>query len=164
VEEKFIEENGELKPDADYLAARGFSQERATYLHRLAQQAVSLETVVGEDGDSALGDFVEDERTSDEGSPSELAGNAELREKLLELINSLGQKTGSSQRTAMIMRLRFGFEDGKFWTLEEIGNEMGITRERVRQIIEKTLRRLRRRIQTDFPERFAAFLKKRRDG
>jgi RNA polymerase primary sigma factor len=89
---------------------------------------------VGEEQESELGSFIEDDETP---APPEAAEQAILRNTLEELLSTL------SPREARILRLRFGLQDGHYYTLEEIGNRFGVTRERIRQIEQKALRRLR---------------------
>ena len=108
--------------------------ERVKEIKKVAQEPVSLETPIGEEEDSHLGDFIEDE---DSPSPSELAAYTLLREQLEEIIQTL------TPREAKVLRLRFGLEDGKARTLEEVGKEFQVTRERIRQIEAKALRKLR---------------------
>lgn len=103
-------------------------------IKKIAQEPVSLETPIGEEEDSHLGDFIPDE---DAPSPSELAAYTLLREQLDEIINTL------TPREAKVLKLRFGLEDGKSRTLEEVGKEFNVTRERIRQIEAKALRKLR---------------------
>ncbi len=108
--------------------------ERVKEIKKVAQEPVSLETPIGEEEDSHLGDFIEDD---DSPSPSELAAYTLLREQLEEIIQTL------TPREAKVLRLRFGLEDGKARTLEEVGKEFQVTRERIRQIEAKALRKLR---------------------
>ncbi|MBQ9280466.1 MAG: RNA polymerase sigma factor RpoD [Clostridia bacterium] len=103
-------------------------------IKKVAQEPVSLETPIGEEEDSHLGDFIPDD---DAPSPSELAAYTLLREQLDEIIETL------TPREAKVLRLRFGLEDGKARTLEEVGREFQVTRERIRQIEAKALRKLR---------------------
>ena len=103
-------------------------------IKKIAQEPVSLETPIGEEEDSHLGDFIPDD---DAPSPSELAAYTLLREQLDEIINTL------TPREAKVLKLRFGLEDGKSRTLEEVGKEFNVTRERIRQIEAKALRKLR---------------------
>ena len=108
--------------------------ERVKEIKKVSQEPVSLETPIGEEEDSHLGDFIPDE---DAPSPSELAAYALLREQLDEIIQTL------TPREAKVLRLRFGLDDGKARTLEEVGKEFNVTRERIRQIEAKALRKLR---------------------
>ena len=108
--------------------------ERVKEIKKVSQEPVSLETPIGEEEDSHLGDFIPDE---DAPSPSELAAYALLREQLDDIIQTL------TPREAKVLRLRFGLDDGKARTLEEVGKEFNVTRERIRQIEAKALRKLR---------------------
>ena len=110
------------------------SVERVKEIKKVSQEPVSLETPIGEEEDSHLGDFIPDE---DAPSPSELAAYTLLREQLDEIIQTL------TPREAKVLRLRFGLDDGKARTLEEVGKEFNVTRERIRQIEAKALRKLR---------------------
>ncbi|MGI9860837.1 RNA polymerase sigma factor RpoD [Moorella naiadis] len=108
--------------------------ERVREIMKIAQEPVSLETPIGEEEDSHLGDFIEDE---DAQAPAEAASFMLLREQLEEVLNSL------TPREKRVLRLRFGLDDGRARTLEEVGQEFGVTRERIRQIEAKALRKLR---------------------
>jgi RNA polymerase primary sigma factor len=107
---------------------------RVQWMMRVARQPLSLETPVGEEQDSELGYFIEDEGAP---APAEETDHSLLREALEELIDTL------DPREARILRLRFGFQDGFAYTLEEVGDKFGLTRERVRQIEQRALQRLR---------------------
>jgi RNA polymerase primary sigma factor len=107
---------------------------RVQWMMRVARQPLSLETPVGEEQDSELGYFIEDEEAP---APAEETDHSLLRETLEELIDTL------DPREARILRLRFGFQDGSAYTLEEVGDKFGLTRERVRQIEQRALQRLR---------------------
>jgi RNA polymerase primary sigma factor len=109
--------------------------EQVVELRRYAQDTVSLETAVGDDGDSVLGDFIED---ADATSPADAASYGAMQD---EIDNVLG---GLTPREREVMRLRFGLADGKQHTLAEVGNRLGLTRERIRQIERDTLRELRK--------------------
>jgi RNA polymerase primary sigma factor len=98
------------------------------------EQPVSLETPVGEEGDSRLEDFIEDHTTT---SPAEVAAGRLLKEQLGQVLHTL------NPRERRVLVLRFGLEDGRSRTLEEVGREFGVTRERIRQIEGKALRKLR---------------------
>jgi len=108
--------------------------ERVREIMKIAQEPVSLETPIGEEEDSHLGDFIEDE---DSPAPAEGASFALLREQLEEVLDSL------TPREEKVLRLRFGLDDGRSRTLEEVGQVFGVTRERIRQIEAKALRKLR---------------------
>jgi RNA polymerase primary sigma factor len=101
---------------------------------KIAQEPVSLETPIGEEEDSHLGDFIEDDNASE---PSEAASFTLLREQLKEVLKTL------TPREEKVLKLRFGIEDGRTRTLEEVGKEFNVTRERIRQIEAKALRKLR---------------------
>ena len=101
---------------------------------RVAQEPVSLETPIGEEEDSHLGDFLPDE---DAPVPAEAASQTLLKEQLAEVLKTL------TPREEKVLRLRFGLEDGRPRTLEEVGKEFNVTRERIRQIEAKALRKLR---------------------
>jgi len=108
--------------------------ERVREIMRIAQEPVSLETPIGEEEDSHLGDFIEDQ---DALAPADAASYVMLREQLEEVLESL------TPREEKVLRLRFGLDDGRARTLEEVGQVFGVTRERIRQIEAKALRKLR---------------------
>ncbi|MBS3977304.1 MAG: RNA polymerase sigma factor RpoD [Syntrophomonadaceae bacterium] len=108
--------------------------ERVREIMKIAQEPVSLETPIGEEEDSHLGDFIEDQ---DAPAPAEAASFMLLREQLQEVLDTL------TPREEKVLRLRFGLDDGRSRTLEEVGQEFGVTRERIRQIEAKALRKLR---------------------
>ena len=110
------------------------SVEKVTEIQKIAQDPVSLETPIGEEEDSHLGDFIKDE---DSPAPHDAASYTLLKEQLEEVMNTL------TPREAKVLKLRFGLEDGKSRTLEEVGKEFNVTRERIRQIEAKALRKLR---------------------
>ena len=112
----------------------GMPVEKVREILKIAQEPVSLETPIGEEEDSHLGDFIPDEDASE---PSEAASFALLREQLSEVLGTL------TPREEKVLRLRFGIEDGRTRTLEEVGREFNVTRERIRQIEAKALRKLR---------------------
>ena len=108
--------------------------EKVMEIQKIAQDPVSLETPIGEEDDSHLGDFIQDD---DSPAPQDSAAYTMLREQLEEVMNTL------TPREAKVLKLRFGLEDGKSRTLEEVGREFQVTRERIRQIEAKALRKLR---------------------
>ena len=108
--------------------------EKVTEIQKIAQDPVSLETPIGEEDDSHLGDFIQDDESP---APQDAAAYTLLREQLEEVMKTL------TPREAKVLKLRFGLEDGKTRTLEEVGKEFNVTRERIRQIEAKALRKLR---------------------
>ena len=112
----------------------GVSEERVCEIQKIAQDPVSLETPIGEEEDSHLGDFIEDEKTT---TPSDSVAFTMLKEQLLSVLDTL------TPREEKVLRLRYGIDDGKPRTLEEVGKEFNVTRERIRQIEAKALRKLR---------------------
>jgi RNA polymerase primary sigma factor len=112
----------------------GLDSLQVRWMLRISRHPVSLEQPVGEEEESTLGNFIEDE---DSPSPPDVAGNSLLREKLEELLETL------TPREARILRLRYGLDNGRTYTLEEVGNKFGLTRERIRQIEAEALNRLR---------------------
>ena len=103
-------------------------------IQKIAQDPVSLETPIGEEEDSHLGDFIEDDKTQ---TPSDSVSFIMLKEQLLNVLDTL------TPREEKVLRLRYGIDDGKPRTLEEVGKEFNVTRERIRQIEAKALRKLR---------------------
>ena len=123
------------EPTPEEIAERlGMPVERVCEVMRIAQDPVSLETPIGEEEDSHLGDFIQDD---DAPAPADAASLMLLKEQLNEVLSTL------SDREARVLRLRFGLEDGRARTLEEVGKEFDVTRERIRQIEAKALRKLR---------------------
>ena len=112
----------------------GMSAEKVREIMKIAQDPVSLETPIGEEEDSHLGDFIEDVTTT---SPSEIVAQSMLKDQLLAVLSTL------TPREEKVLRLRFGIDDGRQRTLEEVGREFNVTRERIRQIEAKALRKLR---------------------
>lgn len=110
------------------------SVEKVREIQKIAQEPVSLETPIGEEEDSHLGDFIPDE---DVPAPAEAAAFSMLKEQLIEVLDTL------TEREQKVLKLRFGLEDGRARTLEEVGKEFDVTRERIRQIEAKALRKLR---------------------
>jgi len=123
------------EPSAEEIAAEmEMSPERVREIIKIAQEPVSLETPIGEEEDSHLGDFIEDQ---DAPAPAEAASFRLLKEQLEEVLNTL------TPREEKVLRLRFGLDDGRARTLEEVGQIFNVTRERIRQIEAKALRKLR---------------------
>lgn len=112
----------------------GISVDKVREIQKIAQEPVSLETPIGEEEDSHLGDFIPDE---DVPAPAEAAAFSMLKEQLVEVLDTL------TERERKVLKLRFGLEDGRSRTLEEVGKEFDVTRERIRQIEAKALRKLR---------------------
>ena len=122
-------------PSAEEIAAEmGMPVEKVREILKIAQEPVSLETPIGEEEDSHLGDFIPDEGASE---PSEAASFTLLKEQLMDVLSTL------TPREEKVLKLRFGIEDGRTRTLEEVGKEFNVTRERIRQIEAKALRKLR---------------------
>ena len=123
------------EPTIEEIAERiGMSAEKVREIMKIAQDPVSLETPIGEEEDSHLGDFVVD---NDSPAPADTASYSLLREQLCAVLHTL------TPREEQVLKLRFGLEDGRTRTLEEVGREFNITRERIRQIEAKALRKLR---------------------
>ena len=134
VSSQLLHKNGH-EPTAEEIAVElGMPVDRVREIMRVAQEPVSLETPIGEEEDSHLGDFIED---VDAPAPADAASHTLLKEQLDEVLQSL------TEREAKVLRLRFGLEDGRPRTLEEVGKEFDVTRERIRQIEAKALRKLR---------------------
>lgn len=112
----------------------GITVDKVREIQKIAQEPVSLETPIGEEEDSHLGDFIPDD---DVPAPSEAAAFSMLKEQLVEVLNTL------TDREQKVLKLRFGLDDGRTRTLEEVGREFDVTRERIRQIEAKALRKLR---------------------
>ena len=122
-------------PSADEIAKKmDMPVEKVAEILKMAQEPVSLETPVGEEDDSHLGDFIQDQKIAE---PAEAASFNLLHEQLEKLLEGL------SPREATVLRMRFGLVDGRPYTLEEVGKEFNVTRERIRQIESKALRKLR---------------------
>ena len=112
----------------------GVPEEKVIEIQKIAQDPVSLETPIGEEEDSHLVDFIEDDKTV---APSDVAAYAVLKEQMLSVLHKL------TPREEMVLRLRYGIDDGRPRTLEEVGKEFNVTRERIRHIEAKALRKLR---------------------
>ncbi|MCB1260551.1 MAG: sigma-70 family RNA polymerase sigma factor, partial [Acidimicrobiales bacterium] len=125
----------ERDPTIEELAeATDLTPARVREILRISQDPLSLDSPVGEEDDSNLADFIEDQNTE---APAEVAARMMLNNAVLEALDEL------SEREKQVVRLRFGLDDGQARTLEEVGKEFGVTRERIRQIESKTLAKLR---------------------
>ncbi len=134
VSRQLLQELGRDPTPEEIAAAMEIPVERVREIQKVAQEPVSLETPIGEEEDSHLGDFIEDE---DAPAPAEAASYILLKEQLESVLDTL------TAREEKVLRLRFGLDDGRSRTLEEVGQEFGVTRERIRQIEAKALRKLR---------------------
>ena len=134
VNRQLLQEYGrEPRPD-EIAREMGISEEKVREIIKVAQEPVSLETPIGEEEDSHLGDFIPDD---DAPAPAEVAAFTLLKEQLMEVLDTL------PPREEKVLRLRFGLDDGKARTLEEVGREFNVTRDRIRQREAKALRKLR---------------------
>ncbi|MGN0703731.1 MAG: RNA polymerase sigma factor RpoD [Lentihominibacter sp.] len=134
VSRQLLQEEGR-EPTPDEIAAEmGISVEKVREILKIAQEPVSLETPIGEEEDSHLGDFIPDD---DAPAPAEAAAFSMLKEQLVDVLGTL------TEREQKVLKLRFGLEDGRARTLEEVGKKFDVTRERIRQIEAKALRKLR---------------------
>ena len=134
VQSQLLHQNGH-EPSPDEIAEEiDMPVDKVREIMRVAQEPVSLETPIGEEEDSHLGDFIPD---NDAPAPADAASHTMLREQLSDVLSTL------TPREAKVLRLRFGLEDGRSRTLEEVGKEFNVTRERIRQIEAKALRKLR---------------------
>ncbi len=131
---QLLQQNGREPTPEEIAKEMEISPEKVMEIQKIAQDPVSLETPIGEEDDSHLGDFIQDE---DSPAPQDSAAHTLLKEQLEEVMNTL------TPREAMVLKLRFGLEDGKARTLEEVGKQFDVTRERIRQIEAKALRKLR---------------------
>ena len=134
VNRQLLQELGHDPTPEETAEEMGMPVEKVREILKIAQEPVSLETPIGEEEDSHLGDFLPDEGASE---PSEAASFTLLKEQLVEVMSTL------TPREEKVLRLRFGIEDGRSRTLEEVGKEFNVTRERIRQIEAKALRKLR---------------------
>ena len=134
VNSQLLHENGHEPTNEQIAEKLEMPVEKVREIMRVAQEPVSLETPIGEEEDSHLGDFIPDE---DAPAPSDVASHTMLKEQLAEVLSTL------TPREEKVLRLRFGLEDGRSRTLEEVGQEFNVTRERIRQIEAKALRKLR---------------------
>lgn len=134
VQRQLTQELNREPTDKELSEKLGISEEKVREVMKISQEPVSLETPIGEEDDSHLGDFVPDERTM---SPEEYATAELLKEELSSVLDTL------TEREEKVLKLRFGLEDGQCRTLEEVGQIFGVTRERIRQIEAKALRKMR---------------------
>ncbi|HPU68415.1 MAG TPA: RNA polymerase sigma factor RpoD [Acetomicrobium flavidum] len=134
VSRQLVQQLGREPTTEEIAQALGLPPEKVEDIQRIAQEPVSLETPIGEEEDSQLGDFLEDKESP---NPEEATAGQLLREQLEEMLDEL------TEREREVLRLRFGLEDGHAHTLEEVGKRFNVTRERIRQIEAKALRKLR---------------------
>ena len=134
VSRKLLQELGREPSPAEIAAEMGITEDRVMDIQKIAQDPVSLETPIGEEEDSHLSDFIEDEGSV---APTEAVAFTMLKEQLLGVLDTL------TPREEKVLRLRYGLDDGRPRTLEEVGKEFNVTRERIRQIEAKALRKLR---------------------
>ena len=134
VTRRLVQEYGREPTSGEIGAGMEVTPEKVREILKISQEPVSLETPIGEEEDSHLGDFIEDRGAL---APSEAASYQLLREQVDDVLYTL------SEREARVLQLRFGLEDGRGRTLEEVGRDFGVTRERIRQIEAKALRKLR---------------------
>ena len=134
ISRQLLQEYGREPTPEEIAKEMGISESKVREIIKIAQEPVSLETPIGEEEDSHLGDFIPDE---DAPAPAEAASFALMKEQLMDVLDTL------TPREEKVLRLRFGLDDGHQRTLEEVGKEFNVTRERIRQIEAKALRKLR---------------------
>jgi len=134
VSRQLLQELGRDPTPEEIAKEMGMSEEKVREIQKISQEPVSLETPIGEEEDSHLGDFIPDD---DAPAPAESAAFTLLKEQLIDVLDTL------TPREEKVLRLRFGLDDGRARTLEEVGREFNVTRERIRQIEAKALRKLR---------------------
>lgn len=134
VSRQLLQEYGREPSPEEIAAEMDISEEKVREILKIAQEPVSLETPIGEEEDSHLGDFIPDEEVP---APAEAAAFSMLKEQLVDVLDTL------TEREQKVLKLRFGLEDGRARTLEEVGKQFDVTRERIRQIEAKALRKLR---------------------
>ncbi len=134
ISRQLLQEYGREPSDEELAKEMDMPIEKVREIRKIAQEPVSLETPIGEEEDSHLGDFIPDEEVA---APSDAAAFTLLKEQLIEVLDTL------TDREEKVLRLRFGLDDGRARTLEEVGKEFNVTRERIRQIEAKALRKLR---------------------
>ena len=134
VQRQLLQELGREPSPEEIAETMDIPVERVREIQKISQEPVSLETPIGEEEDSHLGDFIQDDNVP---VPAEAAASTLLKEQLVEVLGTL------TEREQKVLRLRFGMDDGRARTLEEVGKEFSVTRERIRQIEAKALRKLR---------------------
>ena len=134
VSRQLVQDLGKEPTPEEIAAEMQMSVEKVREIMKISQEPVSLETPIGEEEDSHLGDFIPDD---DAPAPAEAAAFTLLKEQLMDVLDTL------TPREEKVLRLRFGLDDGRARTLEEVGREFNVTRERIRQIEAKALRKLR---------------------
>ena len=134
VSRQLLQELGREPTPEEIAEEMNISVDRVREILKISQEPVSLETPIGEEEDSHLGDFIQDDNVP---APADAAANTMLKEQLEEVLGTL------TEREQKVLRLRFGLDDGRARTLEEVGKEFNVTRERIRQIEAKALRKLR---------------------
>lgn len=134
VSRQLLQEYGREPTPEEIAEKMGISVSKVVEIQKIAQDPVSLETPIGEEEDSKLGDFIEDDNAA---SPSDIVTFSMLKQQLITVLDTL------TPREEKVLRLRYGIDDGKTRTLEEVGKEFNVTRERIRQIEAKALRKLR---------------------
>lgn len=135
ISRQLLQQYGRDPLPAELAKEMDLSEEKVREILKIAQEPVSLETPIGEEEDSRLGDFIPDD---DAPAPAEAAAFTLLKEQLMDVLGTL------TPREEKVLKLRFGLEDGRARTLEEVGKEFQVTRERIRQIEAKALRKLRK--------------------
>ncbi|MCK4595527.1 sigma-70 family RNA polymerase sigma factor, partial [candidate division WOR-3 bacterium] len=148
---RFIQKHGREPTTEELAGSLGVSERKIRTVYQIAQDTISLDKPVGSDEDSFFGDFIADENT---GSPAEEVGMMFLRSKIYEILNTLTNKEKE------VIEMRFGLIDGIPRTLEEVGNMFEVTRERVRQIEQKAVRKLRHKNRKRKLEPFLDFLRR----
>ncbi len=134
VQRLLLQQYGREPTPEEIAKEMGIPEQKVVEIQQISQDPVSLETPIGEEEDSHLGDFIEDEQAL---APTDVVASNLLKEQLLEILDTL------TPREEKVLRLRYGLDDGKPRTLEEVGKEFNVTRERIRQIEAKALRKLR---------------------
>lgn len=134
VSRQLLQELGRDPYPSEIAKEMGIPESRVIEIQKIAQDPISLETPIGEEEDSHLGDFIVDENAQ---APSDVVENVMLKEHLIRVLDTL------TPREEKVLRLRYGLDDGRPRTLEEVGKEFNVTRERIRQIEAKALRKLR---------------------